>query len=318
MAGLTHPNLVHCLASFTFGADTYLIYPLAEEGNLEEFMEKYRRPNTEFTQSWLVTQLRGLAAALLVIHDQEEAPTAQSHLRVEQAASGRTGYVHDIKPENILVIIRKGQIILFRLSDFSCAKVVEFITSISGKRDTHLTVSKSGTPNYRPPESQTGKTSRPYDLWSLGCVYLELLTWFVEGYEALEAFREARFGFVCPGKIEDEGFYFSAEGGENANWRLRNAVITKLNVLRPKCEGALKEILDVIPFLLSINPKQRMTAAKLAQTLKISGSSLGSTGERKRVDSVHMEEGSPLQDPASPADESNFVAGGPEITVTTH
>ena len=271
MAALNHQNLVKCLASFTFHEALYMIYPLAE-GNLEEFMVSNKSLSADYdvdsTEVWLTEQLRGLAGALLVIHNQEDGPREQSYLGVKGADSRRTGYIHDIKPENILVVPRDGKWPLFRLSDFSCAKVADFVASISGQLGTHATLSKAGTPNYRPPESQSGKTSRPYDLWSLGCVYLELLTWCLEGYEALEEFREARQGLVCPGKHEDGGFYFMEEAGDKKKWRLRPAVNEKLASLRLKCYGPLKEILDVLPSLFQINPKQRPTAAELASTLK--------------------------------------------------
>lgn len=321
MADLKHPNLVKCLSSFTFGSDTYLIYPLAE-GNLDEYMEQNKSLNTgdssQSTEAWFADQLRGLAAALLVVHDQKETPTARTHLDVQAAASGKTGYVHDIKPENILVVGREGQMPLFRLSDFSCAKVVDFVTSISGQRNTHLTVSKSGTPNYRPPESQSGKTSRPYDLWSLGCVYLELLTWYLEDYEALEQFRDDREGHVSPDKQIDQGFY---EADGNGYWRLREVVTTKLDVLRPKCQGPLKEILDVIPDLLTINAKERITAAELVRRLPsdASGTILLPVPEPKRRDSMLSVEGSPENSPrprrALPVVESPTVSGGLDIKI---
>lgn len=37
-----------------------------------------------------------------------------------------------------------------------------------------------GTPAYAPPEWQLNyQISRSYDIWSLGCVYLEFITWIV-------------------------------------------------------------------------------------------------------------------------------------------
>jgi serine/threonine protein kinase len=166
-----------------------MIYELAE-GNLEEFMLRNPTPSIDpavFSNSWMVEQFCGIAHALLVVHEQEGSTGSGQR---------RHGYIHDIKPENILVYAYEGQTHCFRLSDFSCAKVVDFIATISGQHEmSHLTLSKTGTPNYRAPEVyHTGKTSRPYDLWSLGCVYLEIVTWYLQGYPALLAFRDARFG----------------------------------------------------------------------------------------------------------------------------
>ncbi|KAF2635939.1 hypothetical protein P280DRAFT_167821 [Massarina eburnea CBS 473.64] len=152
-----------------------------------------------------------------------------------------------------------------RLSDFSCARVVDFVATISGKRDSYKTGTKSGTPIYRAPESLNGATSRPYDMWSLGCVYLELLVWFVEGYDELVNFRTSREGHVRPDGLIDEGFYYETDKGAI---QLREPVTTKISDLERKCSGGLRDIVNIIPFLLKIAPKERLDASQLIHKLK--------------------------------------------------
>lgn len=221
----------------------------------------------ELTDRWLAQQLAGIAGALKVVHN------PQGMLNVPNPNTTRTGYMHDIKPENILVFIYRGKVCILRLSDFSCAKVVEIVATISGKRDSYKTGSKPGTPTYRAPEILENASSRPYDMWSLGCVYLELLVWYLEGYKALEMFRESREGSVSPHGVVDEGFYHKDSNGET---QLREPVLRKIEELRRKCSGDLKDIVDVVPSLLKIKPKERMNASQLVTRLSRFGTAAGS------------------------------------------
>ncbi|KAL5415622.1 hypothetical protein PMIN03_002583 [Paraphaeosphaeria minitans] len=268
MAGLNHPHLVKCLASFTLGAKYQMIYELAS-CDLEEFMRERSKPSKhpELTEAWLAQQLAGVASALKVVHN------PQGMLNVPNANTLRTGYIHDIKPENILVFIYKGKVCVLRLSDFSCAKVVEIVATISGKRDSYKTGSKPGTPTYRAPEISENVSSRPYDMWSLGCVFLELLVWYLEGYKALKMFRESREGSVIPNGMIDEGFYHKTSNGE---MQLRESVLRKIENLKRQCRGDLKDIVDVVPSLLKIKPKERMDASHLAARLSRFSTATGS------------------------------------------
>jgi serine/threonine protein kinase len=266
---------MRCYASWKFGAKFHMIYELAEN-NLEEFIQKakYPKDHPALNNAWLKKQMCGLAGALRVVHTQEEDSTHTSSDNVigyQKAPKGRSrsGYIHDIKPDNILVFLYVGSIYWFRLSDFSCAKVVEFVESISGEHmNSHLTTSKSGTPDFRPPESMKGQTSRPYDLWSLGCVYLELIVWFLQGYPSLETFRANRRGLVKPNGSEDEAFYFTDEVNANPKVQLRWAVVDKISELSKICPSDLMPLLDVIPSLLHIDPKERLTATTLVLKLR--------------------------------------------------
>lgn len=113
-------------------------------------------------------------------------------------------------------------------------------------------------------ESLENATSRPYDMWSLGCVFLEILVWYLDGFEALELFRESRTGQVFPHGSEDEGFYHKKKSG---GVELREPVVKMISDLQEKCTGGLKDIVDTIPKLLQIDPKKRPTALDLERQL---------------------------------------------------
>lgn len=267
MAGQEHSHLVKCRSSFTLGAKYHMIYDLANS-NLESFINdnSIASANPDLSESWLARQLAGLAGAVKVVHNPEGPArlTGASTLNVPSKHQERTGYIHDIKPENILVFQQRDGSYLLQLSDFSCARVAEFIATISGKRHSYRTTTKSGTPIYRAPESLKGATSRPYDMWSLGCVYLEILVWFVDGFEALDTFRQSRECQVQPNGVEDEGFYH--ETSPNVI-ELRKPVVDMISYLQGKCTGDLKNIVNTIPELLKINPEERPSASDLVKQL---------------------------------------------------
>jgi serine/threonine protein kinase len=107
----------------------------------------------KISESWLAQQFAGIADALQLVHNPETSAQLPSRdmLDIPSNHPERTGYIHDIKPENILVFKKRGDPYLLRLSDFSCARVAEIEATISGKRDSYKTGTKSGTPIYRAP-----------------------------------------------------------------------------------------------------------------------------------------------------------------------
>ncbi|KAH6639406.1 kinase-like domain-containing protein [Boeremia exigua] len=268
MASLSHPHLVKCHASFTFASYYHMIFEKAD-GNLEELMQTHRDAPIlrSLTPDYLAQQLAGTINAVSVIHTQLPPDDGASQLGVPKLDIQKSGYLHDIKPDNILVF-RYRQAVWFRLADFSCAKVVDYVASVSGlHRQSWKSTGKSGTPIYRPPESTTeGKTSRPYDIWSLGCVLIEALVWYTEGYAALDTFRTSRTRMVKPRGIEDQGFYYIDENGKG---HLREQVVDRLKTIPLRCEGHLRTIANVIPQMLEINPRDRPTAEQLVNRLKV-------------------------------------------------
>lgn len=163
-----------------------MLFPLAQ-CNLRQYMRwiQFGAP-TEKHIIWLIQQFRGLAEALKGMHDLSGAGTLQSapDLATRPRGERRGGYHHDLKPENILFYKATGN---FEISDFGSGKVQTY------RSGSYNTSSPQGTPSYEPPEAAgTGGTSRPYDMWSLGCVFLELLVWAVLGFQHVEEFRKQR------------------------------------------------------------------------------------------------------------------------------
>lgn len=48
--------------------------------------------------------------------------------------------------------------------------------------------------------------TREYDIWSLGCLFLEFITWIVHGYTGVEEFEEVRL-IITHENIIGDAFY---------------------------------------------------------------------------------------------------------------
>lgn len=69
---------------------------------------------------------------------------------------------------------------------------------------------------YRPPEYDTKlrPISRSWDVWGLGCTYLEFVTWFLLGPSGLTEFARKRTTRTAAGKLSDEYFDVVVDGSQ--------------------------------------------------------------------------------------------------------
>lgn len=183
-----HPHLIWAIAYFTLGDKRYIMSPWAEFGNLREFWDQDKidascRNLTPRIFKWAFTQLVGLAGAINSLHDD---PVTKG--------SWRHG---DLKPENILCFKNVGgmpqpelyQPCILVIADTGLAM---HHTEATHER-SHETRTRSGTIMYEPPETELDRNqkkgrSRRYDIWSMGCIYLEFIIWMLYGSVELERF----------------------------------------------------------------------------------------------------------------------------------
>ena len=248
-----------------------MLFPYAQ-CNLREYMKymTFGAPTKENIM-WLLRQFRGLAAAMKDIHNLSLAivtPKGSSLQAPKQER--RAGWHHDIKPENILYFTKAGLPHgTFKIADFGSSKIQ---TYRSGSINTRSPI---GTLTYEPPEAKKeGATSRPYDVWSLGCVFLELLVWAVLDYRSLKIFTSERNDRRSPGSktdlVEDDGFWQMAEDGMV---KLRPSVVTWIENLRGKIlqqeRQPFKEVLELVMRMLDTNRSSRIIALDVWNTLDI-------------------------------------------------
>ena len=216
---------------------------------------------------WLLRQVLGIANAVKHIHHLSgpEPPAPSSGLGAPVAEKRKSAWHHDLKPENILFFLDKRTTRgTFRISDWGSGKVNEY------RRTSSIhTRSPNGTLTYEPPEATSeGSTSRPYDLWSLGCVYLELLIWAVFGPEAIAKFSDERGDErVSNSPLKDDAFWKKV-GNE---FVLRSSVIARMRrleeTLAEPSAPPFKELLVCVRRMLEIKAEERIKATELSESL---------------------------------------------------
>lgn len=165
--------------------DYYLVFECAD-CNLSDLWAKPAPDETTAPRvaEWAALQCTGLAEALAGIHEFKQ------HKRTGDWDDRTHGFHGDLKPDNILLY--KGwkgqthpygilQITDFGLSSFHNTQTAENINFNTQAGD------------YRPPEAQLVlNVSHSLDVWALGCISLEFLTWLVTGPDGLKNFEQSR------------------------------------------------------------------------------------------------------------------------------
>ena len=189
LRGRIHPNIVPLLASYTmkktessnFEVESlHFLFPLAEM-DLADWMRKDQPPawlqnlSPSERRGYLYRFIYGLVSGLSFLHREKDG-TITAH--------------HDLKPKNILVF---GQEL--KIADFGRSHLRPLAQG-SETQTTHL-----GTYEYQPPEYMKDDGTpaelnhgRAFDIWSMGCIIVELATLIVHGWESkkLIEFRNQR------------------------------------------------------------------------------------------------------------------------------
>lgn len=215
------------LTSFKYRDRFNLLFRWADGGNLRDlWTEHTKRPDLNYSRiCWMAQQVHGLAHALDGIHNtkmtvSEVEAVQKSPLSPEfpqqsfdfgpipttEDNEGRDYGRHgDIKPENVLWFRQDTshhEFGILKLSDFGLTTFHRALTR--GLKAAEVRV----TNTYSAPEREIEESlSRPFDVWSLGCIFLEFVTWILLGSKYIKAFQDAR--------LKDGG-------GPNPNFSLDN------------------------------------------------------------------------------------------------
>ena len=173
MKDLDSQHIIKAIACYENDGKYFFVFPWAGEGNLRGYWSRWHPQMEEDYLQWVFVQLIGMAKAIALFHEKH---------------NFRHG---DLKPENVLCFQDKmsgtGEIGYGRLviTDFGLAKKHDKETSSR----INATTSRGVTVMYAPPEWDSKKPRpRRYDVWSLGCIYLEFVIWLLWGNEQLENF----------------------------------------------------------------------------------------------------------------------------------
>jgi serine/threonine protein kinase len=264
------------LTAFQHGEDFYLLFPLADCNLNACLKEKKDVDETEYF-TWMVGQFVGLADAICAIHNGNTSGLAVP-------GQDLIGYHHDLKPENILVCRkhREGEETFtdeeqkfgrLKISDFGMGRFRDVAT---GSKTSNI----KGTPAYAAPESRLESSqSRPYDIWSYGCILLEIIIWLVYGPQGRRDFVVSK-NMTPPGTLSagsarasatlpSEAFYYKDGDGAKLNPAVRDHMARLgYRKVESKCDIAVKELLRVVTKCLEIGTSERPKAKPLADSMR--------------------------------------------------
>ncbi|KAG5802036.1 hypothetical protein H9Q74_013467 [Fusarium xylarioides] len=255
---LKHEHLIKLIATCQKGPIFYFIFPWADGGDLRDFWKANdTKARTQELVLWSLRQMLGIVSAINALH-------------------GKITRHGDIKPQNILHFLKaqddgtigsRGRLIL---ADVGVSKTHREITSM--RQDP--TNCQQSTVTYEAPEAQSDQREgkprgRRYDMWSLGCMFLEFTVWLVFDYHTVRSFRKSRRTRDDP---KDAFGSFFVQTSDNLI-QIHSAVTEAIGHLRsqPPCgdNTALADLIQLIEDdLLQVDVERRMEAPKLLEKLE--------------------------------------------------
>lgn len=244
-----------------------MVFPLAKD-DLRRYMST--EPPIGFGKyylCWLLKQIHGIAEALSKIHEFEDFEDSSNTLAPREQR--QIGLHTDLKPENLLLISDADD----DRSTHGTIKIADFgQASLRSIKNGSKTRTILGTPPYTAPEVEKPQSermiSRPFDIWSLACIYMELLVWLAFGKDGSEEFQTLRF--VTANAVY-KGNEFYVRDDHNVcylNPRVEKTVQKLRGILSR--ETCLLQVLDIIyKEMFIINPDDRIKAKKLAEDLNL-------------------------------------------------
>jgi serine/threonine protein kinase len=190
-------HIVQITKSYRKGSDFNIVFSRAK-ANLRQCLTMPEYSFHDLTtgpirQAGVWVQMRGLARALdrIINYDPRvDNPGVVFQSRENKSDSPQIlGYYFNLKHFNILVYDDEdGENNILKISDFGQAK-------FNARVDDSRTTNPGGADVYAAPEAITDSESRlntRYDIWSLGCIFLELVTFLLRKYQGVQDFGNAR------------------------------------------------------------------------------------------------------------------------------
>ncbi|KAF1990667.1 kinase-like protein [Aulographum hederae CBS 113979] len=247
LKSLRHPNIVEILCSYTHGGKHNFIFPLAQGGTLAKMMRLPRCKALD-TDSGLLLATSGLCSAIAAVHQQHS----------DDGVLIGIGYHHDLKPNNILV--HEGNFLLadFGLSEFKDASE-DSVTSYKGVGGCYVApecydiAEKDAT-------DEKKNVGRASDIWSLGCILMELLVYMRDGPKAVDRFEDERCFRVGP--LVYHRFHHGATEPEPV-------VVARLAQLRDQArKKPMQLFVDLVARMLRLDPRNRPNAEEVDRTMR--------------------------------------------------
>lgn len=178
-----HPNICPLLAAYRYGDKYNMLFPFAD-CNLRTYWEKRKAPQGHTLERLeFLTEIAALTEGLKKIHIVESEPGVSARIQ-------HCGYHRDLKPTNIL---NKGR--RFMIADFGLTRFKQLSPEAlkrEGSAGSGIPF-KWGLSTYRAPEcGEPQKAGRAADIWSLGCIFAEVMAYVVLGNDGPKDFSARR------------------------------------------------------------------------------------------------------------------------------
>ncbi|KAG5803263.1 hypothetical protein H9Q71_012145 [Fusarium xylarioides] len=301
---LDHDHLVKAILACTRGKQALFFFPWAKGGDLYSFLKTDSNEGMAAI-IWMLDQMVGLCSALSLLADK--------------------GYRHgDLKPANILLFPEKSGSYRLKITDVGLSKLHILATS----RRLNGTTAKATTRRYSPPEfdllfdddgepvadSDDIKLSRKFDIWPLGCVFIEFLIWAKLGRQKYKEFDKSM--------KRDRRFWDSAR--EDLDIKVKDRIQSVEGSIKDTpCDEAVQRILTlVLEQMLLVNSDDRSSASSIHKELKSIRDSYGEYLQPRNVVDLPLgltaeqaAESDHRQISQGPPDGSNAMSqSGPELS----
>jgi serine/threonine protein kinase len=269
---LKHPNILPLLVAYSYRYKYNFLFPRAQGGDLQELLNSEIRPPEFQSTENLVIALAGLSSGIRAMHNFD---TEQLKL---------IGCHRDLKPANVLLHESS-----FVLADFGVSRFRD-ITETSSS----MYVSVRG--DYTAPECEDingnfekFKIRRSSDIWSFGCLILELMTHMIYGKKGVEEFHEKRKSVHQAGKY----VHYMFHGGPG---RSNDGVQSWLEKMQQGCKetqnilAGLQDMLLLARWMLALRPKERPRASEVETHLCYISTYVMANPIRDGLDSLYKQD----------------------------
>ena len=148
LEGLSHPHIIKYYKKFTEGNFLYIIFEFAANGDIDGFIDAYKKFNKHISEEVLWNIFLQCMGALTYVHEK--------------------GVIHrDIKPANLLM----DNNMVVKLGDFGVSNFTETY------KNTLV-----GTPGYKPMEIELKDYDQKVDVYSMGVSFFEMCYFHIPKY----------------------------------------------------------------------------------------------------------------------------------------
>lgn len=260
------------IKAYGHGGSINLIFPKAWT-NLDHLLRNQtygygnkRGAKLELADAW--KQMLGICNALKKIHGFGDG-------QIDENTNDDLCIHFDLKPDNILIERENGN---WLITDFGQAALTKHRRGTTPRIGGHF-----GTDAYAPPEidDTSMEFGRAYDIWSLGCIMLEVATFMVLGYaglngsgsfKGLDQIRQAMPQWAR--NMNERFFYREVPQGEYIVKKEVQEFMVNLessHARSPDCDDQskafLKKIMDLITLMLRPNARERIGITKVVGLL---------------------------------------------------